>query len=143
MQSHINPNLIIEDTQPSLVRNWADLLYALSAIIVGVLTVLSTMWLSATTAGVEIDARSASKIIGLTVTGIPYALIQQALTLIVVATVIAYKAAAKHWVDTAISVITLFISYGAIWLLSGLLSATHNIPLLTSLHYQTNASLTE
>lgn len=143
MQSHINPNLIIEDTQPSLVRNWADLLYALSAIIVGVLTVLSTMWLSATTAGVEIDARSASKIIGLTVTGIPYALIQQALTLIVVATVIAYKAAAKHWVDTAISVITLFISYGAIWLLSGLLSATHNIPLLTSLHYQPNASLTE
>ena len=65
MQSRINPNLVIEDTQPSLVRNWADLLYALSAIAVAVLTVLSAMWLSATTVGVEIDARSASKILSL------------------------------------------------------------------------------
>ena len=143
MQSSINPNLVIEDTQPSLVRNWADLLYALSAVAIGVLTVLSTMWLSATTAGVQIDARSASKIIGLTVTGIPCALIQQAITLIVVAEVIAHMAFQRRWVDAAISVITLFISYGSIWLLSGLLYATHNIPLLTSLHYQQNAPLTE
>lgn len=143
MQSRINPNLVIEDTQPSLVRNWADLLYALSAIAVAVLTVLSTMWLSATTVGVEIDARSASKIIGLTVTGIPCALIQQGLTLIVVAEVIAFMAARKRWIDTAISVITLFISYGSIWLLSDAIASTHNLPLLSALHSQPTNSVTE
>lgn len=143
MQSRINPNLVIEDTQPSLVRNWADLLYALSAIAVAVLTVLSTMWLSATTVGVEIDARSASKIIGLTVTGIPCALIQQGLTLIVVAEVIAFMAAQKRWIDTAISVITLFISYGSIWLLSDAIASTHNLPLLSALHSQPTNSVTE
>lgn len=143
MQSRINPNLVIEDTQPSLVRNWADLLYALSAIAVAILTVLSTMWLSATTVGVEIDARSASKIIGLTVTGIPCALIQQGLTLIVVAEVIAFMAAKKRWIDTAISVITLFISYGSIWLLSDAIASTHNLPLLSALHSQPTNSVTE
>ncbi len=143
MQSRINPNLVIEDTQPSLVRNWADLLYALSAIAVAILTVLSTMWLSATTVGVEIDARSASKIIGLTVTGIPCALIQQGLTLIVVAEVIAFMAARKRWIDTAISVITLFISYGSIWLLSDAIASTHNLPLLSALHSQPTNSVTE
>lgn len=143
MQSRINPNLVIEDTQPSLVRNWADLLYALSAIAVAMLTVLSTMWLSATTVGVEIDARSASKIIGLTVTGIPCALIQQGLTLIVVAEVIAFMAAQKRWIDTAISVITLFISYGSIWLLSDAIASTHNLPLLSALHSQPTNSVTE
>lgn len=143
MQSRINPNLVIEDTQPSLVRNWADLLYALSAIAVAVLTVLSAMWLSATTVGVEIDARSASKIIGLTVTGIPCALIQQGLTLIVVAEVIAFMAARKRWIDTAISVITLFISYGSIWLLSDAIASTHNLPLLSALHSQPTNSVTE
>ena len=143
MQSRINPNLVIEDTQPSLVRNWADLLYALSAIAVAILTVLSTMWLSATTVGVEIDARSASKIIGLTVTGIPCALIQQGLTLIVVAEVIAFMAAQKRWIDTAISVITLFISYGSIWLLSDAIASTHNLPLLSALHSQPTNSVTE
>ncbi|MFU0572578.1 lysylphosphatidylglycerol synthase transmembrane domain-containing protein [Gardnerella greenwoodii] len=143
MQSRINPNLVIEDTQPSLVRNWADLLYALSAIAVAVLTVLSTMWLSATTVGVEIDARSASKIIGLTVTGIPCALIQQGLTLIVVAEVIAFMAARKRWIDTAISVITLFVSYGSIWLLSDAIASTHNLPLLSALHSQPTNSVTE
>lgn len=143
MQSRINPNLVIEDTQPSLVRNWADLLYALSAIAVAVLTVLSTMWLSATTVGVEIDARSASKIIGLTVTGIPCALIQQGLTLIVVAEVIAFMAAQKRWIDTAISVITLFVSYGSIWLLSDAIASTHNLPLLSALHSQPTNSVTE
>ena len=143
MQSSINPNLVIEDTQPSLVRNWADLLYALSAIAVAILTVLSTMWLSATTVGVEIDARSASKIIGLTVTGIPCALIQQGLTLIVVAEVIAFMAARKRWIDTAISVITLFISYGSIWLLSDAIASTHNLPLLSALHSQPTNSVTE
>lgn len=143
MQSRINPNLVIEDTQPSLVRNWADLLYALSAIAVAILTVLSTMWLSATTVGVEIDARSASKIIGLTVTGIPCALIQQGLTLIVVAEVIAFMAAQKRWIDTAISVITLFVSYGSIWLLSDAIASTHNLPLLSALHSQPTNSVTE
>ena len=143
MQSRINPNLVIEDTQPSLVRNWADLLYALSAIAVAILTVLSTMWLSATTVGVEIDARSASKIIGLTVTGIPCALIQQGLTLIVVAEVIAFMAARKRWIDTAISVITLFVSYGSIWLLSDAIASTHNLPLLSALHSQPTNSVTE
>lgn len=143
MQSRINPNLVIEDTQPSLVRNWADLLYALSAIAIAVLTVLSTMWLSATTVGVEIDARSASKIIGLTVTGIPCALIQQGLTLIVVAEVIAFMAAQKRWIDTAISVITLFVSYGSIWLLSDAIASTHNLPLLSALHSQPTNSVTE
>lgn len=143
MQSRINPNLVIEDTQPSLVRNWADLLYALSAIAVAVLTVLSTMWLSATTVGVEIDARSASKIIGLTVTGIPCALIQQGLTLIVVAEVIAFMAAQKRWIDTAISVITLFVSYGSIWLLSDAIASIHNLPLLSALHSQPTNSVTE
>ncbi len=143
MQSRINPNLVIEDTQPSLVRNWADLLYALSAIAVAVLTVLSTMWLSATTVGVEIDAHSASKIIGLTVTGIPCALIQQGLTLIVVAEVIAFMAARKRWIDTAISVITLFVSYGSIWLLSDAIASTHNLPLLSALHSQPTNSVTE
>ena len=143
MQSRINPNLVIEDTQPSLVRNWADLLYALSAIAVAVLTVLSAMWLSATTVGVEIDARSASKIIGLTVTGIPCALIQQGLTLIVVAEVIAFMAARKRWIDTAISVITLFVSYGSIWLLSDAIASTHNLPLLSALHSQPTNSVTE
>lgn len=143
MQSRINPNLVIEDTQPSLVRNWADLLYALSAIAVAVLTVLSAMWLSATTVGVEIDARSASKIIGLTVTGIPCALIQQGLTLIVVAEVIAFMAAQKRWIDTAISVITLFVSYGSIWLLSDAIASTHNLPLLSALHSQPTNSVTE
>lgn len=143
MQSRINPNLVIEDTQPSLVRNWADLLYALSAIAVAVLTVLSAMWLSATTVGVEIDARSASKIIGLTVTGIPCALIQQGLTLIVVAEVIAFMAAQKRWIDTAISVITLFVSYGSIWLISDAIASTHNLPLLSALHSQPTNSVTE
>ena len=143
MQSRINPNLVIEDTQPSLVRNWADLLYALSAIAVAILTVLSTMWLSATTVGVEIDARSASKIIGLTVTGIPCALIQQGLTLIVVAEVIAFMAAQKRWIDTAISVITLFVSYGSIWLLSDAIASIHNLPLLSALHSQPTNSVTE
>lgn len=143
MQSSINPNLVIEDTQPSLVRSWADLLYAISAVLIGTFTALSTMWLSATTAGVEIDARSASKIIGLSVTGIPCALIQQALTLIVVAEVIACMASQRRWVDTAISVITLFVSYVAVWLISGALVATHNVTLISSLHPQPLANASE
>lgn len=143
MQSQVNPNLIIEDTQPSLVRNWADLLYALSSVVIGVLTILTSMWFSATTAGVEIDARSAGKIIGFMFNGVPCALIQQALTLIVVAEVIAYMITAKRWVDTALSVITLFISYGAVWLLSGALSATHYAPLLQVFHSQPTSAWTD
>lgn len=135
MQSHINPNLIIEDTKPSLVRSWADLLYALSAAVVGLITVLFTMWISSTTVDIKIDANVASKmIIGVSINGIPCALIQQGLTIIVVAEVVACMVSDKRWVDASLSVITLFITYGAIWLLSGALSATGNQSLLAALH---------
>lgn len=137
MQSSINPNLVIEDSQPSLVRSWADLLYALCAIFVGTLTVLSTIWFPSTANVVEINASNASRIIvGLAINGIPCALIQQALTLIVVAEVIVHMTSDRRWVDTSISVITLFITYGAVWLLSGILMSTHNSTMISALHPQ-------
>ncbi|RIY28178.1 TIGR00374 family protein, partial [Bifidobacteriaceae bacterium WP022] len=138
MQSSINPNLVIEDTQPSLVRSWADLLYAISSVVIGVFTLLSSMCLSATADAMKIDARSATQIIGLSFNNLSFVLIQQGLTLIVVAEVIAHMVSDRRWIDTAISVITLFISYGSVWLLSIAIFSTHNIALIESLQMQSN-----
>ena len=138
MQSSINPNLVIEDTQPSLVRSWADLLYAISSVVIGVFTLVSSMCLSATADAMKIDARNATQIIGLSFNNLSFVLIQQGLTLIVVAEVIAHMVSDRRWIDTAISVITLFISYGSVWLLSIAIFSTHNIALIESLQMRSN-----
>lgn len=143
MKSAINPNLTIEDSQPSLVRSWADLLYAITSIAIAAAMIMSTLWLSATTAGVERDAKSAGKLLSLMVNGLPCSLLQQAVTLIVVAEVIAHMVNAKRWLDTAISVITLFISYGAIWLFSYVIFSTNNIVLLDAMRSQSSGASTE
>lgn len=143
MTSEPTPHVIIDDTQPNLVRNWADLLYALSSLILGLLVIASAMLLSGTTNGVESDARSAGKIISWMVTDLPCSMLQQGLTLTIVSVGILYIVIAKQWLRAALAVITMFIAYGAVWSLSYALESLHSQTLLIALQSQSTTAVFE
>ena len=91
MQTQVvsHTDVVINDTQPSRVRNLADLLYAILSLVLSFVVILSAMYLSGTTAGVEHDARNAGKIIVWIITDVPSSLMQQGLTIIIVTVVLA------------------------------------------------------
>ena len=111
MQSQVKDDLVINDVEPKLVRNWADLIYSIASAGVATAVVLFATCFSGTTAGVEHDAKNAGKIIEWIVKGLPSSLFQQALTIAIVAGVIVSMIDSKKWINTAISTITLLLTY--------------------------------
>lgn len=143
MQSQVEENLVINDTRPKLVRNWADLIYAIISLALGTAVVLFTMCFSGTTAGVEHDAKNAGKIIVWIVTGLPSSLFQQAITIAIVASVVISMINARRWIDTTISTLTLLLTYPLVWYISYLLTALNNAPLFTSFNSISSSHGTE
>ena len=143
MQSQVEENLVINDTKPKLVRNWADLIYAIISIALGTAVVLFTLCFSGTTAGVEHDAKNAGKIIVWIVTGLPSSLFQQAITIAIVASVVISMINARRWIDTTISTLTLLLTYPLVWYISYLLTALNNAPLFTSFNSISSSHGTE
>lgn len=135
MQTQVvsHTDVVINDTQPSRVRNLADLLYAILSLVLSFVVILSAMYLSGTTAGVEHDARNAGKIIVWIITDVPSSLMQQGLTIIIVTVVLASMIRAKRWVDISISTITLLLTYLISWAISYMLAKLNSPSLFASL----------
>lgn len=136
-------DVLIEDTQPSSIRNWADLLYAIAALLFAMLLIATSSLFSGLVNGAESDARSAGKVLSWIVTDLPCSMLQQALLLIIISAGVAYLAIHKHWLRASIAIITVFISYGAVWLLSYLIATMGNHTLLLSLQSQSSRVITE
>lgn len=143
MQSQVKDDLVINDVEPKLVRNWADLIYSIASAGVATAVVLFATCFSGTTAGVEHDAKNAGKIIEWIVKGLPSSLFQQALTIAIVAGVIVSMIDSKKWINTAISTITLLLTYPLVWYISYILTTLNNPSIFASLNSISNSHGTE
>lgn len=143
MQSQVKDDLVINDVEPKLVRNWADLIYSIASAGVATAVVLFATCFSGTTAGVEHDAKNAGKIIEWIVKGLPSSLFQQALTIAIVAGVIVSMIDSKKWINTAISTITLLLTYPLVWYISYILTTLNNPSIFASFNSISNSHGTE
>lgn len=86
----------IEDVPPKRNRDFADLLHALFAVLVGAAVILFSIYLHGTTSGVESDVRSAGHVVSWLM-DVPTSLLQQIAIVFITVSVLIQLLIAKEW----------------------------------------------
>lgn len=118
----------IEDVPPRRIRDVGDLLHALSSVITAIIVAVCAVALRGLTAGVESDAHNALQLVTWLV-DIPTNFVIQATTTGITLAVLYQLIAAKEWVKTVVTLISMFCGYLVAWGLTALLVTVH-IPAL-------------
>lgn len=100
----------VVDTPPQRVHDFKDLVNAALAALVGVAVVLASMYLRGISTGVEADVQHAGSLVGWLVE-LPMSLLQQAVTVCIVVSVLIQLVLHHEWVQSAVSVLTMFVGY--------------------------------
>ena len=122
----------IEDVPPKRNRDFADLLHALFAVVVGVIVILFSIYLHGTASGVESDVRSAGHVVGWLM-DVPTSLLQQLAIVSITVSVLIQLLAAKEWLQSVVSAIALILGFAAVWGVSALISGSGNGTLILSM----------
>ena len=115
----------IEDVPPKRNRDFADLLHALFAVLVGAAVILFSIYLHGTTSGVESDVRSAGHVVSWLM-DVPTSLLQQIAIVFITVSVLIQLLIAKEWLQSVVSAIALILGFAAIWGISALISGSGN-----------------
>lgn len=103
----------IEDIPPERTHNFNDLLHAAGALLLAIGVSLFAIYLRGITSGVEYDARSAGQAVNWLM-DMPASMLQQLASLIIVISVLAHLIINKEWLQSAVSVVALFLGYAII-----------------------------
>ena len=122
----------IEDVPPKRNRDFADLLHALFAVLVGAAVILFSIYLHGTTSGVESDVRSAGHVVSWLM-DVPTSLLQQIAIVFITVSVLIQLLIAKEWLQSVVSAIALILGFAAIWGISALISGSGNGTLIMSM----------
>ena len=122
----------IEDVPPKRNRDFADLLHALFAVLVGAAVILFSIYLHGTTSGVESDVRSAGHVVSWLM-DVPTSLLQQIAIVFITVSVLIQLLIAKEWLQSVVSAIALILGFTAIWGISALISGSGNDTLIMSM----------
>ena len=122
----------IEDVPPKRNRDFADLLHALFAVLVGAAVILFSIYLHGTTSGVESDVRSAGHVVSWLM-DVPTSLLQQIAIVFITVSVLIQLLIAKEWLQSVVSAIALILGFAAIWGISALISGSGNDTLIMSM----------
>lgn len=122
----------IEDVPPKRNRDFADLLHALFAVVVGVIVILFSIYLHGTASGVESDVRSAGHVVGWLM-DVPTSLLQQLAIVSITVSVLIQLLVTKEWLQSVVSAIALILGFAAVWGVSALISGSGNDTLVLSM----------
>lgn len=131
-KSPTGASVTIDDVPPRRTRDFGDLAHAAAALIVAALMMLVAVYLRGLTAGVESDVHNAGQAIGWLM-DVPASLLQQIVTIMIVACVLFQLLINREWLQSAVSLIAMFGGYAAIWALSSVISTVGFIPLVEGL----------
>ena len=90
--------------RPKRNRDFADLLHALFAVLVGAAVILFSIYLHGTTSGVESDVRSAGHVVSWLM-DVPTSLLQQIAIVFITVSVLIQLLIAKEWLQSVVSAI--------------------------------------
>lgn len=108
---------VIEDVPPERTHNFNDLLHAAGALLLAIGMSFFAVYLRGITNGVEYDARSAGRAVNW-LTDMPASMLQQLASLIIVIGVLVHLLVNREWLQSAVSVVALFLGYAVILTLS-------------------------
>ncbi|KFI45397.1 conserved hypothetical protein [Bifidobacterium bohemicum] len=120
----------INDIAPRRTRNFNDLLHAVIALIVGIIVILSAVYLNGLTSGVEADAHNAGQLMNW-LYDVPASMLQQLASFFIVISVLVQLMVNREWLQSAASVIALFLGYTAVLFIS-LMIVRVDMPVLTA-----------
>ncbi|MCI1219985.1 MAG: flippase-like domain-containing protein [Bifidobacterium sp.] len=126
-----HPQVHIEDEAPERTRDFADLMHAILALIIGFAVVLMALYLRGFTTGVESDARTAGQALGWLM-DMPTTMLQQLATFGIILSVLIHMLVNREWLQSSIAVIALFAGYIAVRLLSLALSGFGGLAMVTA-----------
>ena len=139
MPTHTGPmsdtgkgRVTIIDTPAHLTRSLGDIVHAGIALVCGLVVLLTASTLQGVTSGVESDANTAVRSVDWLV-NLPASMLQQLVTVLIVVTVLIHLLIGRAWLQSAMSVIALFVGYGAAWALSLALFRIGDTSLLSTL----------
>ena len=123
----------IEDVPPKRNRDFADLLHALFAVLVGAAVILFSIYLHGTTSGVESDVRFRGPRGSVGSWMCRTSLLQQIAIVFITVSVLIQLLIAKEWLQSVVSAIALILGFAAIWGISALISGSGNDTLIMSM----------
>ena len=122
----------IDDTPPKRNRDFADLLHALLALVIGVAVILFSIYLHGTASGVQSDVRSAGHAVSWLM-DVPTSLLQQLAIVFITVSVLIQLLVAREWLQSVISILALILGFATIWGVSALISGSGNVTLIWAL----------
>lgn len=128
----------VSDIPPRRTHDFDDLVRAMVAVLVAAVVVASAMFLHGITAGVESDAHNYATAIDW-LADVPASMLQQLVTISIVAIALAQLLAARRWLVTASSALALIAGYAAAWGVSAIISGAGNATLVSAMLSATTA----
>ncbi|PJM76020.1 TIGR00374 family protein [Bifidobacterium simiarum] len=112
----------VSDIPPTRVHDFSDLVGAVAAVVIAVLVMLASVYLTGISSGVESDVHHAGSAVGWLVE-LPLSLLQQVITVLVVVSVLVQLLVGREWIQAIISTISMFLGYGTAGILSMIVAA--------------------
>ncbi|KFI98775.1 lysylphosphatidylglycerol synthase transmembrane domain-containing protein [Bifidobacterium stellenboschense] len=122
----------IDDVAPRRTHDFGDLTRAAMSLGLAAVVMVFAVYLGGMTRGVESDAHTAARAIDW-LAGIPSTVLQQFATLVIVVMVLCQLLLSREWLQSAVSALSMFAGYGAVWLASAGISGLADKTLALSL----------
>ena len=123
---------IIDDIAPRRTRDFADLTRAGLSLLMAAVVMVFAVYLGGLTRGVESDAHTAAQAINW-LADFPSTVLTQLATIVIVVIALVQLLSNRAWMETAVSVLAMFIGYGTVWSVSSLISTLPDFTLSAAL----------
>ncbi|NMM97447.1 lysylphosphatidylglycerol synthase transmembrane domain-containing protein [Bifidobacterium olomucense] len=122
----------IEDVPPRRTHDFADLTRAALSLLMAAVVMVFAVYLGGMTRGVEDDAHTAAQAINW-LADFPSTVLTQLATIVIVVIVLGQLLLTRAWLEAAVSALSMFAGYGAVWAISVLISGLHDATLSMAL----------